>query len=175
MAGGEQAFVLVRDWLGEAPVVDRELALAELARRYLRGHGPASDRDLARWAGTSLRDARAGLAAITPQLAARDDDLAALPDARPPGGPSRPRLLGSYEPLLLGWTSRAEVLADEHAQRLVTTNGLFRPFALVDGRAAATWRLAGGQVEVTPFGRLPKSVDCALARDAEDVLRFLGR
>src|SRR3954453_9516594 len=51
MAGREQAFVLVRDWLGDRPAVDRQVALAELARRYLRGHGPASDRDLARWAG----------------------------------------------------------------------------------------------------------------------------
>src|SRR3954466_6143853 len=39
MAGKEQAFVLVGDWLGDRPVVDRHVALAELARRYLRGHG----------------------------------------------------------------------------------------------------------------------------------------
>ena len=44
--------------------VDRDAALAELARRYLRGHGPACDRDLAAWSGLPLRDARAGLAAI---------------------------------------------------------------------------------------------------------------
>lgn len=174
MAGNEQAFVLVRDWLGEPPAVDRDVALAELARRYLRGHGPASERDLARWAGLPLRDARAGFAALAPELASRDDDLAALPDARPPDGAPAPKLLGSYEPLLLGWTSRAAVLADEHARRLVTTNGLFRPFALVAGRAAATWRLDGGQVEVTPFGTLPKAVDRALATDADDVVRFLA-
>ncbi len=63
MAGTEHAYVLVRDWLGEPKPVDRERALAELARRYLVGHGPADDRDLARWAGLLLRDAPAGLAA----------------------------------------------------------------------------------------------------------------
>ncbi|MDP9434290.1 MAG: winged helix DNA-binding domain-containing protein [Actinomycetota bacterium] len=42
---GEHAHVLVRDWLGEPPPFDRDVALAELARRYLAGHGPASDRD----------------------------------------------------------------------------------------------------------------------------------
>ena len=62
MVGKQHAYVLVRDWLGPQKPVDRDAALAELARRYLAGHGPADDRDLARWAGLPLRDARAGLA-----------------------------------------------------------------------------------------------------------------
>src|SRR3954454_10133074 len=82
MAGKEQAFVLVNEWLGERPVVDRSSALAELARRYLRGHGPASDRDLARWAGVPLRDARAGMTAIASEVVERDDELLVLKAAR---------------------------------------------------------------------------------------------
>ena len=39
----------------------------------MAGHGPASDRDLAKWAGLPLRDARRGLTAIAIQLAERDD------------------------------------------------------------------------------------------------------
>ena len=63
MAGQDQAFVLARDWLGAPPpAMGREAALGELARRYLAGHAPAADRDLARWAGIGLRDARLGLA-----------------------------------------------------------------------------------------------------------------
>jgi len=68
MIGREHAYVLVRDWLGESHPVDRDRALRELARRYLAGQGPASDRDLARWAGLPLRDARAALSAIAPEL-----------------------------------------------------------------------------------------------------------
>ncbi len=50
--GSEQAFVLVRDWLGEPPeVTERDTALSNLARRFLAGHGPADGRDLAKWAG----------------------------------------------------------------------------------------------------------------------------
>jgi Winged helix DNA-binding domain len=51
MLGKQHAYVLVRDWLGEQRPVEREKALAELARRYLVGHAPADERDLARWAG----------------------------------------------------------------------------------------------------------------------------
>ena len=171
MIGKEHAYVLVRDWLDESGPVDREAALAELARRYLAGHGPADDRDLARWAGLPLRDARAGLAAIASELEQREDglvDLAKRPRAAPL---PPPRLLGAFDPLLLGWTSREEVVGPH--KMLVTMNGIFRPFALVDGRAVATWRYAGGKVAIEPLGKLTKKAMAALEADAAEVERFL--
>lgn len=171
VVGGEQAFVLVSDWLGAPPPVDRDVALTELARRYLAGHGPASDRDLARWAGLPLRDVRRGLAAIASELVELEDglvDLAGRPesDELPP-----PRLLGAFDPLLLGWTSRAPILGDN--QTIVTVNGLFRPFALVRGRAVATWGLRDGRVTVAPFEPLAPDDAAALDVEAADVVRFL--
>lgn len=172
MVGREHAYVLARDWLGEPRPVDRDRALAELARRYLAGHGPATDRDLARWAGLPLRDARAGFGAIASELVERDGlvDLAGrdAPAELPP-----PRLLGSFEPVLLGWTSREQILGAT-ATRLVTANGLFRPFALVNGRAAATWRLSGAKVEIEPLVRIAKADRAALEADADDVASYLG-
>src|SRR5437868_1020170 len=173
MVDGEHAYVLVRDWLGEPPSpVERDRALAELARRYLAGHGPAGPRDLARWAGLPLRDARAGLEAIATELEQRPDglvDLAGRPVAAelPP-----PLLLGSFDPVLLGWTSREPILAPHQA--VVTVNGLFRPFALVGGRAAATWGISAGEVVLEPFRRLARADAAALEADARDVLRYLG-
>jgi hypothetical protein len=64
------------------------------------------------------------------------------------------------------------VLGD--ARTVITVNGLFRPFALVRGRAAATWTLSGGQVSIDPFEPLPGRVRAALEADAQDVIRFLG-
>lgn len=172
MAGKEQAYVLVRDWLPAAKPVDRDAALAELARRFLAGHGPADARDLAKWAGLPLRDARAGLSAIAGELVERDDGLVDLRRRAkdvPPLPP--PRLLGSYDPLLHGWVDRSPIVG-RHAG-IVTDNGLFRPFALVDGRAVATWSLTAGRVELKPFARLTSSVRAALTADAADVVRFL--
>jgi hypothetical protein len=172
MIGDEHAYVLVRDWLGESRPVDRDRSLAALARRYLAGHGPAGERDLARWAGLPLRDARRALISIASALDVRPDglvDLAGRPAVEPL---PPPRLLGAYEPILLGWTSR-EPFVGSHAG-LVSSNGLFRPFALVRGRAIATWSLRGGQVLLDPFSRLSRSDAAALERDANDVALFLG-
>jgi hypothetical protein len=57
---------------------------------------------------------------------------------------------------------------------VVTVNGLFRPFALVGGRARATWKLSGREVLIRPFGRLTNRDSVALARDAAEVKRFLS-
>ena len=171
MVDGQHAYVLVRDWLGEPEPVDRDAALAELARRYLAGHGPATDRDLARWAGLPLRDARAGLDAIASELRDFEDGLVDLARRPPAAELPPPRLLGPYDPLLLGWTSREDVLGPH--QELVTVNGLFRPFALVRGRAAASWGMPRGEVVIEPFGRLGKADAAALDREARDVARFL--
>jgi hypothetical protein len=174
MRGGEQAFVLVRDWLGAPPPpMDREQALALLARRYLAGHAPADGRDLAKWAGLPLRDARRGLAAIAPGLADRDDGLASL--AAPEEAPPVPdvRLLGAFDPLLLGWASRELFLTPRGP--VITSNGLFRPFVLVRGRGAALWTVTGGQVLTDPLGQLSAPEQAALAAEAADVERFLGR
>jgi hypothetical protein len=172
MVDGKHCYVLVRDWLREPKPVDREKALAELARRYLAGHGPADDRDLARWAGIPLRDARAGLKAIAGETKELTNGLLDLAKREPAAELPPPRLLGAFDPLLLGWTSREDVLG-RHGQ-LVTVNGIFRPFALVRGRAAASWSMPRGEVVIEPFGRLGKAEAAALDEDAKDVARFLA-
>jgi Winged helix DNA-binding domain len=160
MAGAKQAYVLVRDWLGKQKPLDRDKALGEFARRYLAGHAPATDRDLARWAGISLGDARAGLAAAGDQ---GSWDAAELPP---------PKLLGAFEPALLGWTSREDIVGGE--PNLITAGGMFYPFAMVRGRAVARWRLLDGQVKLDPFRPISRADRDALERDAEDVVCFLG-
>ncbi|HEX8001440.1 MAG TPA: winged helix DNA-binding domain-containing protein [Mycobacteriales bacterium] len=156
LRGGEQAYVLVAGWLPDAAPVDRDGALRRLGQRYLDGHGPAGDRDLAKWSGLPLRDARAALRDATP------------PRRRDAGSP--PRLLGAFDPLLLGWASRDDVVGGE-ARRLVTDNGLFRPCALVGGEAVATWTWDRGRVALAPFRDLDPSV---LREEERDVARFLG-
>lgn len=172
MVGKHHAYVLTADWLGTTKPVDRDVALAELARRYLVGHAPADDRDLSRWAGLPLRDARAGLSAIAPELVERDDGLVHLAAHPPKPEVPGPRLLGAFDPVLLGWCSREPILGPH--THLVTMNGIFRPFAMVKGRAVASWRFNRGKVTIEPLGRIPKQAKVALAADAADVERFMA-
>ncbi|MGZ4231256.1 MAG: winged helix DNA-binding domain-containing protein [Solirubrobacteraceae bacterium] len=171
MVGSEHAFVLRADWLGERQPVDRDRALAELARRYLAGHGPADDRDLAKWAQLTLRDARAALKAIAHELHERPDGLVDVRRADLEPLPA-PRLLGPFDPLLLGWRSRELVLGD--AQGVVTINGIFKAIALVGGRAVGTWSMTGGRVELSLWEQPSRTAAAALRRDAASVQAYLA-
>ena len=172
MRGAEHCFVSAEAWLGVRPEpLERPAALARLAHRYLTGHGPADARDLAKWAGISISDARTAMAGIADELVEHAGGLVDLAGRQPARPLPSPRLLGPFDPLRHGWASRAFIVGRHEG--IVTGNGLFRPFALVDGRAVATWDLAGGQVTIRPLERIDRAHLRALVTDAADVLRFL--
>jgi hypothetical protein len=173
MKGNEQAFVLVRDWLGKPEKVDRDVALAELVRRYLVGHGPANERDLVRWSRLNLGDVRRGFAANATSLVDRGDGLVDLRSERRGMRVPPPKLFGPWDPLLLGWASR-ELLLDPQFTNVVTDNGIFRPFALVNGRVVATWSIVNKRVTLaSPLAPVAMQDLGALEREAADVQRFL--
>lgn len=175
VAEGQQAFVSATQWLGAPPPpVARAEALARLAVRYLEGHGPASATDLAKWAGITLSAAREGLAGAGDVVEPVDDgpDLVDLRRRDEPAPLPPPRLLGPFDPVLHGWADRTPLVGAH--QGVVTTNGLFRACALVEGRVVAIWRLAGGRLTVEPLEPLARDVAAALEADAADVRRFLA-
>jgi len=127
-----------------APEVDRDRALAELARRYLAAHAPASDRDLAAWAGLPLRDARAGLRALD------------APPPEPTAEAVPPRLLPAFDPYLLGWKDRTFAVPERLARRVHRGGGMIRATAAVDGVVVGDWdvdddRFAAERADVERF------------------------
>jgi hypothetical protein len=161
MVATDQAFVSVERWLGPAPAaMDRTAALGLLASRYLEGHTPASAEDLSNWSGIALTAAREGLA------------VASAGDPETGRGLPSPRLLGPFDPLLHGWKSRAPFVGRH--QTVVTTNGVFRPVALVEGHVVGTWSLRGGCVTITPLEPVRDEDAVLLTNDVADVLRYLG-
>jgi hypothetical protein len=172
MRNGEHAFVSATDWLGAPPEpVERREALARLARRYLAGHGPAGARDLAKWAALTLGDARAAIDAVRPELVDVAEGLVELARREKSSALPAPRLLGPFDPLLLGWASRDFVVGPH---QVVTSNGLFRACALVEGRVVATWGSSGKTLTVQLLQKVEAPVVSALRKDATDVLRFLN-
>ncbi|MDX6335465.1 MAG: hypothetical protein QOG05_2805 [Streptosporangiaceae bacterium] len=195
MIGKQHAHVLARDWVGPPrAALDPDAALGWLARRYLAGHAPAAEGDLAKWAGLPLRDARRALRNIAADVDVGEDGLvrlagaadetgrdgAARPGSRPGTPPGArpepvlppPRLLGPFDPLLHGWQSRTAVLGPHEPD--IVRGGMFRSFALADGRAVGTWGVSGDQVSLTLLEPVSAEQHRALDADAEDVRRFLG-
>jgi hypothetical protein len=178
---GQTCLVRTRDWIGELKPRPRADSLAELARRYLRAYAPATERDLARWAGLPLRDARLGLERIAKelsQLKVADETLLALRRApRVARGPAV-RLLGAYDNYNLAYSSRTFAVAPEHEKQLAPGGGIIRPAIVADGRIVGTWasKRSGRRLtlSIEPFEPLDASLADALEREVEDVGQFEG-
>jgi hypothetical protein len=180
--GSKDTYVLLGDWLAGVPRarLDRDQALAELARRYIGAYGPADVRDLAAWSGLPLRDARRAFELVGPELHVVDDRSVLTRDARrlldaPPPSPPLVRLLPAFDTYLLGYRDRSDAVPAEHARRVWPGGGIIRPTVVANGRAVGTWRLTrrGNRVQV---GLEPFDPDRELgaADEVEDVRRFLG-
>ena len=162
-AGDEPTYVLLEEWAAGAPALGKDDALAELARRYLRGYGPASRNDFAAWSGLPATDGTRALDLIADDLtlvsadgarlfALGRDSLEAAGDLGAPGDPgapgdlgaagdSAPLLLGHFDSYLLGYRERGLVLDARYARRIQTGGGFVQPVVVIGGRVAGTWRL----------------------------------
>jgi hypothetical protein len=180
-ARDEPTYVLLDGYVPAARPMARQEALAELARRYLAGYGPATAAGFRAWSGlpaAETRQAFAALAGETAEVSAVGERMLVLRDAdlRPPAVPAR--LLGHFDPLLLGYRDRDLIVDPAYARRVQAGGGFIQPTVLVDGRVAGTWSLDRRRNKalavVTPFGGLPPGSREALAAEASDLSRFLG-
>jgi hypothetical protein len=163
---GGQAFVSVGQWLGpQPPRLSRQESLALLAMRYVAGHGPATSEDLSKWTGITLGDARLAFKEASGGLRQVGESFIGSGVELGYTGSAPTRLLGPFDPILHGWSSR-EMWVGVH-QSVVTTNGIFRPFVLSGGRAKGT--------EIEPLEPIDGGDLAALIEDARDVYRFIGR
>jgi hypothetical protein len=190
IAGRRQSFVLLSEWVRAPRRLEREEALGELATRYFRSHGPATERDLARWSGLPLGDVRRGVAVCGDKLARLElggttyhlapEALAQTPGASAAQPVPDVRLLPGFDEYLLGYGDRSAAVAPEHARTVVPgNNGMFLPTIVIDGEVVGTWRrrvLAREVVvEPSPFSTLPVAVQVGLAGAARAYGAFLGK
>ena len=186
--GPAQTFVLLDEWVPAPRILSREEARAELAHRYVRGHGPVSLRDFAGWTGLTLTDARAGLADNDGRLTCVGTGADArwlttdLADAIAAGGLTDHEVvaLPGYDEYLLGYKDRSLHGNATLLDRVVPGgNGVFRATIVADGVVVATWTRTltarGARITVAPFAPLSRRLAAAAARSLERYAAFLGR
>lgn len=178
----EPTYVLLDEWVGTSPARDREDSLADLGRRYLSAHGPATAADFATWSGLPAADVRRAFGLLGHELVkvqaagARMVALAEMALDQPAKCPAR--LLGHFDAYLLGYRGRNLILESRYRKRIQAGGGMIAPAVLAGGRVVGTWRLRRAakrsRLVVEPFATLSRSVCDGLRAEADDIGRFLG-
>ena len=176
----QPTFALFDEWVGQGRALEGDEALAELAARYVRSHGPATERDFAWWASITLGDARKGVAAAD-GLELRDFGGVAhylAPGLEPAA--SGVFALPGFDEYMLGYQDRSPALAAEFAPRIVPgNNGMFLPTVVVDGEVVGTWKRTDGAkritVDLAEFTSLTKKARAGFERALTRYGAFVGK
>jgi hypothetical protein len=177
---GQNTWTLLDDHVPNPRRLDRQAALAELARRYLNARGPATDRDLAWWTGLTLTDARAAIASVDDEFERLEVD--GVTYRLRPGlqeATAGIHLLPGFDEYMLGYGDRAAPLAGRDLGSVVPgKNGMFLSTIVVNGEIVGTWRrtLGAKDVEVSaqPWGELTATARRGFDRAAGRYAAYLG-
>jgi hypothetical protein len=179
--GKQPSFTLLDEWIPQGRALDREAALAEIARRYFTGHGPATLQDFVWWTGLKVSDAKTGLANVASGLEHRlvdGEEYWMSPASTPPAHDSSLLLLPPFDEYLVGYRDRTAALDLHRANEILPGgNGIFLPILISKGRVVGTWRRAIQRdrviITAAPFTPFSKSQAKAFAAAAESYGRFL--
>lgn len=153
-----ETFTLAEGHVPQQRVLEKEDALAELARRYFRSHGPATIDDFAWWTGLKLTDCRKGMEALGDELVC--EEICGFPlwrhrDCRTHGAADSYVLLPSFDEYIIGYKgslngkaqkkgTRQLVYDEAFREQVFTKNAIFPPLILHRGFVVGRWSAADG-------------------------------
>ncbi|HET7698746.1 MAG TPA: winged helix DNA-binding domain-containing protein [Vicinamibacterales bacterium] len=178
--GKQSTYALVAERAPRPRDLSGDEALAELARRFFRSHGPATARDFAWWSNLTMTDARRGADII--RARAREVDGRTYWTLGSRAGLRVPQplvhLLPVYDEYVVAYRDRA--LVPHGPAKVMGKPGYatFQHTVVIDGQVAGTWRAVrtarGVRISMTPMRRLTakelKGIEAAASRHGD----FLG-
>jgi hypothetical protein len=84
-------------------------------------------------------------------------------------------LLPAFDEYIIAYSDRDAIIAKEHQPKSFTTNGIFRPTIVVQGKVVGTWRKATSgkkQVELSYFAQPSKALEKQIAKAVEQFNHF---
>ena len=180
--GKQFTYALLDERVPLVKKLDRDVALADLTRRYFTSHGPATVQDYAWWSGLTTADAKAGIELLKPRIKNEVVDGQTYWYAASPSLlkdiPHTAWLLPAYDEYMVGYTDRMVIIDPQHSKMLDGFAGaLLNNSLVIDGRIVGTWKRTikkdAVAIELKLLTSLNKTQTRALDEAVERYSRFL--
>ncbi len=143
MKGKQHTYSLLDEKpLKKVLVLNREEALATLAKRFFVSHGPATLQDFCWWSGLPMGDVRKGLETIKNELISEIFDNQTYwfsPDTKFTEKESI-YFLPSFDEFMVSYKDRSASIEAHLKSQAMTSNGIFKPIIVVNGKVIGIWK-----------------------------------
>ena len=179
--GKQFTYALVDERAPQSRDLERDEALAELARRYFASHGPALPQDFAWWSGLNAADARRAIELAAPALehfsVANKTYWFVEPSKRVRAPSPHVLLLPNYDEYVVAYKDRSPILGASSPQAFVLGHALANHVIVKDGVVIGAFRRALSQttleLEATLLEKLDSATNDALHAAAQRYANFL--
>jgi len=155
--GKQFTYALLEERVPPAKMLTREEALAELTRRYLNSHGPATLPDFIWWSGLTAADAKRGIELYKPRIT-RISKRIVHPC----------HLLPAFDEYFVAYKERAIIPG-------INNWDLLGPTIIIGGEVVGTWKRDSTAVNLSLLRPVNKSEQRAIDKAVERYLQFTNR
>lgn len=180
--GKQRTYTLLQELIPKPKPLTKDEALAKLAKTYFASRSPATLKDLEWWSGLSATEARHALEMIKSGLISEtigDKTYWLNSDLNIPKPKASVYLLPAFDEYLISYTDRSASIAVKHQPHAFTSNGIFKPIVVVNGKATGVWERRINKDKVTIgvnfFGKPNKQFQPKLNKAAKAYAKFLNK
>lgn len=179
--GNKYTYALFDERITQKKNFSKTEALAELAGRYFSTRGPAAVNDFAWWSGLNLTEAKKAAEMLDDNFIRekiggeiyiyRESNSSAA-------GKKKAFLLPAYDELIICYKDRNPTIQADHHKKAVSSNGLFRPIVVIDGKVEGIWKPVKDKddikIEINMFDAAGTGKKKIIKEASTDYGRFLG-
>ncbi len=180
--GKQFTYTLLSKRVMNPKILDREEALAELALRYFRSHGPAQLKDFSWWSGLLKRDAETGLNFVKSKLKSEIEGGKTYwfaPDTNfVKMSSSAAFLLSIFDEYTIAYKDRSDMSGEGYIEQMISMGNALLSVIVIDGKVVGSWKrtlkASSVVVEINPFRHLTDAEMESIQKAADRYGVFLG-
>lgn len=179
--GKQFTYALLDERVPNARQLKRDEALAKLAQKYFRSHGPAQIKDFSWWSGLAMKDSNESVSMIKSELVQEIvNDKTYWMSATTCAERLRTNafLLSIYDEYTIAYRDRSDISSEGSFEKLIRMGNALTTVVVIDGEIAGTWKrkINKGKAEVSTnlFRKINKAEQNALQKAEATYLEFFN-
>ena len=180
---GKPTYALLAERVPQSIPMTKEEALATLAKKYFSSRSPATLQDFVWWSGLSAGSAKMAAEMVESDFVYETIDSQTYwctkSNSIPRPGKGFISLLPAYDEFIISYRNRQAALPFENFNRVVSSNGIFRPTLIVNGQVMGIWKRTilkdKVRVEIEFFASPHQKTLDGIEKESVQYGKFLGK